>query len=122
MPTTKITGSEMASCVQVGTIYAVTEGIVTNQTVLAAWSHPKMRILRVWIIAAIIGAASNGSVLKNATTICTAAALNVAAVFNVTQLAVLSGTDVLEESERLNITTSGATDKFLWLFEYELCE
>jgi hypothetical protein len=127
MPTTKITGSEIANAVEVGTIYGVTEGAVTLQEILGAYRHPKMRILRIWSLDCVGTTASNISILKGAAgaiTIVAATALTVAALGNVTNLtaAIVSGTEIIAESEAIQITTSGANDKVFTFIEFEQVE
>jgi hypothetical protein len=106
----------------VGTIWGRTTGVVTNQEILGAYRHPKMRILRasVWIFTG--STASNVSITNGATTMVTAVAANVAAIGNDTQLTIISNTDVVLESSSISVTTSGANDVFLWLLEFELTE
>lgn len=78
-----------------------------------------MRILRVFVIDLIGTTATNGSVLNGATTMVTAAAIT-ATVASGTIMTIISNTDVIESASALTVTTSGANDQLLWLFEYEL--
>lgn len=120
MPSTKIDSSELATYSLIGTFYALTEGVVTLQEVLGASRHPRMRILRILVMDMVGTTATNVSVLNGATTMVTAVAANVAAVGNVTNLTLITNTDVVESASSISVTTSGANDKLVWLFEYEL--
>ncbi len=122
MPSTKITSAEFASNAVIGTIWGRTVGAVTDQEILAAYAHPKMRIKRAMVLACTIGAASNVSIKNGTTTMVTAVAANVVAVGNDTQLTIITNTDVVPESSSISVTTSGATDVFLWLLEFESVE